>query len=226
LCGRAALAASTLGRRGLMTMNAAALSVQNGRSDRRAGPARIRHHASLLLSSIGLSLVAGPALKNSSIAIAIGALAGLFFLSHPATAADQGGKINVYVDCRCPDPVGQKFCGDFKQTVLKSTGYRLADNIKSYGIGVHFSCIDLWQGINNQLTGHMAAVSVAFTIYSDTLPGEVLEDSSVFRVGMDAVGEMTRKILSALDEIVSVNSKLFDRLRAAARKTPPGPAGH
>ncbi|MGH7935172.1 MAG: hypothetical protein ACREQN_18680 [Candidatus Binataceae bacterium] len=131
-----------------------------------------------------------------------------------------GGKINLDVECRCADPVGQNFCADFKQKVRDSAGYRLADNTKAYGLGVHFSCVDLWQGIDNKLAGDMSAVSVAFTIYADSLPGEVYEDSSVFRVGKDATAEMSRKILAAIAQLVNVNAKFFDRMRAPAAALP------
>lgn len=138
-----------------------------------------------------------------------------------ARAADAGsGKINLEVECRCDDPVGKNFCSDFKQKVTESAGYRLTDNTKGYGLGVHFSCVDLWQGINQKLAGDMSAVSVAFTIYADDLPGEVYEDSSVFRVGKDATPEMSRKILAAIGQLVSVNSKFFDRMRAAPASRP------
>ena len=141
-----------------------------------------------------------------------------------ATAANAEGKVSVNVDCHCPDPVGQKFCAGFKSTVDSSPGYQLTDNTRGYGMGVHFSCVDLWQGINDQLAGHMSLVSVAFTIYSDALPGEVYEDSSVFRVGVEAVPEMSRKILAALGQLVAVNSGFFDRMRAAAKASPPAAA--
>jgi hypothetical protein len=143
-------------------------------------------------------------------------------------ADNEASKISVNVDCRCPDPLGQKFCSAFKSAVDTSPGYRLVDNTKGYGMGVHFSCVDLWQGINNQLVGHMSLVAVAFTIYSsDALPGEVYEDSSVFRVGEDALSEMSRQILAALGQLVSVNSSFFDKMRAGAKAAPSAaaPAG-
>ncbi len=59
----------------------------------------------------------------------------------------------------------------------------------------------------------MSAISVAFTIYADNLPGEVYEDSSVFRTGKDAAPEMSRKILAALGQLMSVNSSIFNRMR-------------
>jgi hypothetical protein len=91
-------------------------------------------------------------------------------------------------------------------------------------MGAHFSCVDLWQGIDRQLSGGMSAISVSFTIYAENLPGEVYEDSSVFRVGKDAVPEMARKIVAALDQLVSVNSSFFERARVASRKSPPAAA--
>lgn len=167
------------------------------------------------------------ALKKLRFIAAAALVAAAILLPARAPAANEEGKINVTVDCHCPDPVGQKFCAGFKNAVETSAGYRLADSTRGYGMGVHFSCVDLWQGINDQLSGHMSLVSVAFTIYSDALPGEVYEDSSAFRVGIDAVPEMSRKILAAVGQLVSMNSGFFDRMRAAAKGSPPStaPAG-
>ncbi len=148
----------------------------------------------------------------------LGLIASLLLaLSFPATslAAGNQGRINVDVDCRCPDPVGQSFCADFKKKVGESAAYKLVDNTIGYGLGVHFMCVDMWKGLNNRLSGHMSAVAVAFTIYAETLPGEVLEDNSVFRVGVDAVPEMSRAVVGALGQIVTANTSLFERLRAA-----------
>jgi hypothetical protein len=131
----------------------------------------------------------------------------------------------VYVECNCPDPVGAGFCAAFKQKVSASPGYRLVPNSSSgYGIGVHFSSVDLWQGINAGMAGRITAVSVAFTIYAEKLPGEVYADSSVFRVGKDTFPEMTTKIVGALGQIVNLNAALFDKMRAESMQTPP-PAG-
>lgn len=135
-------------------------------------------------------------------------------------AAGDEGRINVAVDCHCPDKVGQNFCSDFKGKVRDSAGYRLLDSIGGYGMGVHFTCVDLWQGIDNQLSGSMSAVSVAFTIFAENLPGEVYEDNSVFRVGKDATPEMSRQILAALGQLVTLNSSFFERMRTAAKKSP------
>jgi hypothetical protein len=159
-------------------------------------------------------------LKTSRLIATFVLAVAVFLLPFAGNAASDDSKINVNVDCHCPDPVGQKFCGGFKDAVQASPGYSLSDNTKGYGMGVHFSCVDLWQGINQQLAGHMSLVSVAFTIYSDALPGEVYEDSSVFRVGEDAIPEMSRKILAALGQLVSVNGSFFDRMRAAAKASP------
>lgn len=143
----------------------------------------------------------------------------LLALSFPASSSAAGNqdRINVDVDCRCPDTVGQSFCADFKKKVAESAAYKLVDNTSGYGLGVHFACVDIWKGLNTNLSEkmHMSAVSVAFTIYADTLPGELLEDSSVFRVGVDAIPEMSRQVVSALGQIVTANSGVFDRLRAA-----------
>lgn len=132
------------------------------------------------------------------------------------------GKININVACRCADAVGQNFCTVFKQKIDKSVGYQLADSISSgYGMGVHFACVDMWKGIDNKLDGRMSAVSVTFTIYSDKLPGEVFEDSSVFRVGKDKVSEMSDQIVTALGQFVSANSSFFDKMRAGAQSSAP-----
>jgi hypothetical protein len=140
-----------------------------------------------------------------------------------AFAAGDDSKTAINVDCHCPDAVGQNFCSTFKGKVRDSPGYRLAENTSGFGIVVHFACLDLWQGINNKLLGRMSAVSVAFTIYSDKLPGEVLEDSSVFRVGKDAAPDMSAKILAAVGQIVSVNSSLFNSMRTARKSSAPTP---
>jgi hypothetical protein len=137
-----------------------------------------------------------------------------------ANAAADDYRTEIQVDCRCPDPVGQRLCAEFKNDVSSSAGYRLASGSGGSGIGVHLSSIDLWQGIDNQLAGTMSAASVTFTVYSDKLPGEVYEDSSVFRVGKDAVPDMSRKIIAAIGQLVSINTKLFQDLR----KNPPAPA--
>jgi hypothetical protein len=135
-------------------------------------------------------------------------------------AADDS-RTAVSVECECPDPVGAGFCAAFKEKVAESPGYRLVPNDSSgYGIGVHFSSVDLWQGINAGMAGKISAVSVAFTIYAEKLPGEVYADSSVFRVGKDTFPEMTAKIVGALGQIINLNSALFDKLRTEAEATP------
>ncbi len=140
--------------------------------------------------------------------------------------AEADSRIDVAVDCHCPDPVGAGFCTAFKQKVSDSPGYRLVANTSSgYGIGVHFSSVDLWQGINSELSGRITAVSVAFTIYAEKLPGEVYADSSVFRVGKDTFPEMSAKIVGALGQIVNLNSNLFNQMRTESEKNPSaGPA--
>jgi hypothetical protein len=131
-----------------------------------------------------------------------------------SAAQDAAGKININVACRCADPVGEKFCATFKEKIQKSVGYQLAENTSGYGMGVHFACVDMWKGIDNKLAGRMSAVSVSFTIYSDKLPGEVFEDSSVFRVGKDKAPEMSDQIVIALGQFVSANSSFFESMRA------------
>ncbi len=132
-------------------------------------------------------------------------------------ADDAAAKININVACRCPDVVGQNFCTVFKDKIQKSVGYQLAESTSGYGMGVHFACVDLWKGIDNKLAGRMSAVSVSFTIYSDKLPGEVFEDSSVFRVGKDKVPEMSDQIVIALGQLVSANTSFFETMRAGAQ---------
>ena len=167
-----------------------------------------------------------------AIGIALMALAALIFLPRTGAAAEATGKVDIAVECRCADQVGQNLCSTFKKGVQDSSGYRLVDAAKGFGMSVHFSCVDLWQGIDSPLAGSMSAVSLVFTIYADGLPGEVYEDSSVSRVGKNSTPEMSRKILAALGQLVSVNSSFFQHMRATAQKSapaspsgPPGPAG-
>ena len=155
-------------------------------------------------------------------AIAVACLVAIT-LPRDGIAAGNDSKTAVAVDCRCPDRVGQDLCSVFKEKVNGSPGYRLADGNSAFGIGVHFACVDLWQGINNGLSGRMSAVSVTFTIFSDKLPGEVYEDSSVSRVGKDATADMSAKILAALGQIVNLNAGLFDKLRAGANSPTASP---
>jgi hypothetical protein len=143
-------------------------------------------------------------------------------LARAADADDTAGKINIEVACHCADPVGQNLCTVFKGKIGKSVGYRLADNTGGYGMGVHFACVDMWEGIENKLQGRMSAVSVTFTIYSDKLPGEVFEDSSVFRVGKDKVPEMSDQIVTALGQLVSANSNFFDSMDTGSSAASPG----
>jgi hypothetical protein len=152
-------------------------------------------------------------------------LLALVFLIPVATKSRADtSKINLAVECHCPDSVGQQLCADFKSKVAASPGYQLSEGNTGYGIGLHFSCVDLWSGLENGLAGRMSAVSVAFTIYSDKLPGEMYEDSSVFRVGKDATAEMSRKIIAAVGQLVSANETLFRHLREAEKKPSPSPS--
>ena len=141
-----------------------------------------------------------------------------------ASGRAQTGKINLAVECRCSDTVGQRLCADFKSKVEASPGYQLSQGNSGYGIGLHFSCVDLWGGLENGLAGRMAAVSVAFTIFSDKLPGEIYEDSSVFRVGKDATNEMSQKIITAVGQLVNANETLFKHLGEAEQKPSPSPS--
>ena len=159
---------------------------------------------------------------KTNLAVQIGILA-LFLLTLPVTGRAAGAddaKLSVFVDCHCSDPVGGDFCSALKDKVSDSTAYRLVDHTDAYGIGVHLWCVDLFTGlpgVSKELTGTMSAVSVAFTIYADRLPGEVYEDSSVFRVGKDAADEMSQKILSAVGQLATANKAVFEHMRAAAK---------
>jgi hypothetical protein len=139
------------------------------------------------------------------------------------TSADTG-KFNLAVECRCADSVGKQFCAEVKDKIAASPDYRLSSGNSGYGIGLHFSCVDLWVGLENGLVGRMSAVSVAFTIYSDKLPGEIYEDSSVFRVGKDATAEMSRKIIDAVGQLKTANETLFQHLREAEQNPSPSPS--
>jgi len=79
--------------------------------------------------------------------------------------------------------------------------------------------MDLFTGLPGmgKLSGTMSAVSVAFTIYSDKLPGEVYEDSSVFRVGKDAADEMSQRILAAVGQLATANKTVFEHIRATPK---------
>jgi hypothetical protein len=148
-------------------------------------------------------------------------LLSIMMVSAPAARADTTGKVDVFVECKTTDPVGQGFCQTFKDKVTSSPGYRLMDTTRGYGMGVHFASVDMWEGINKQLAGHMSAIAVTFTIYSDKLPGEVYEDSSVFRVGHDAAPEMARQILAAVGQLVGANASFFAQMRGGGTKPAP-----
>ncbi len=157
------------------------------------------------------------------------ALLILSFLGAPRDARSAGdeNRLSVFADCHCTDPVGLDFCTDFKTKVKDSASYRLVDRTDAVGIGVHFWCLDLWNGlpgIDKTLTGTMSAVSVAFTIYApDQLPGEVYEDSSVFRVGKDAADEMSGRILTAVGQLATANKSAFDKIRNPPKAASPVP---
>jgi len=134
----------------------------------------------------------------------------------PATDA----KLSIFVDCHCTDPVGGDFCSALKDKISDSSAYRLVEHTDAYGIGVHLWCVDMFTGlpvINSKLTGTMSAVSVAFTIYAERLPGEVYEDSSVFRVGKEATDEMSQRILTALGQLATANKAVFERIQATPK---------
>lgn len=150
------------------------------------------------------------------IVCALAILAGFALVSQ---AAADDGRTDVYVDCRTPDVIGNGLCSTFKEKVRQSAGYTLVDNTSTYGIGVHLSSVDVWAGIEGQLSGHMSAVSVVFTIFANKLPGEVYLDSSVSRVGKGAVPEMTSQMLSAVGQQVNANSDLFAKMRTESQKS-------
>lgn len=153
-------------------------------------------------------------------AAALAFIQGVSLLTSVRADADDS-RTDVYVECHCPDPVGAGFCAAFKQKVSDSPGYHLVSSSSSgYGIGVHFSSVDLLQVVNASMAGRISAVSVAFTIYAAKLPGEVYEDSSVFRIGKNTFPEMTSKIVAALGQIVNLNSDLFNQMRTESEKTP------
>jgi hypothetical protein len=158
---------------------------------------------------------------KTNLAAPIAMLSLLLFpaYAHAGDAANDA-RLSVFVDCHCSDPVGGDFCDAFKDKVKDSSAYRLVDHTDPYGIGVHLWCVDMFTGlpgVDSKLTGTMSAVSVAFTIYADRLPGEVYEDSSVFRVGKDATDEMSQKILSALGQLATANKSVFEHIRAAPK---------
>ncbi len=144
----------------------------------------------------------------------------IFPAQAPAAGNENETRLSILVDCHCSDPVGESFCSDFKGKVPDSAAYRLVDHTDAYGIGVHLWCVDLFAGlpgVESKLSGTMSAVSVAFTIYSDKLPGEVYEDSSVFRVGKSAADEMSDRILAAVGQIATANKAVFEHIRATPK---------
>ena len=154
-------------------------------------------------------------------------LLGILAVPRDAKSAGDESRLSVFADCHCTDPVGLDFCSDFKTKVKDSASYRLVERPDALGIGVHFWCLDLWNGlpgIDKTLTGTMSAVSVAFTIYApDQLPGEVYEDSSVFRVGKDAADEMSGRILVAVGQLATANKSAFDKIRNPPKAAAPAP---
>jgi len=164
---------------------------------------------------------------KTNFAVSIALLAVALLISPASSCAAGGGtdtKLAVFVDCHCSDTVGDDFCGAFKDKVKDSTAYKLVERTDTYGIAVHLWCIDLFSripGIDSKLNGTMSAVSVAFTIYdAERLPGEVYEDSSVFRVGKDATDDMAQSLLNAVGQIVTANKAVFDKIRAAEKPVP------
>src|SRR5271155_5790700 len=137
-----------------------------------------------------------------------------------AAGPEADAKLSVLVDCHCSDPVGGDFCGALKDKIKDSSAYRLVDHTDAYGIGVHLWCVDMFTGRPGfvaKLTGTIFAVSVAFTIYADRLPGEVYEDSSLFRVGKEAADEMSERILTAIGQLATANKSVFEKIRATPK---------
>jgi hypothetical protein len=134
-------------------------------------------------------------------------------------AAADNGRTDVYVECHTPDAIGSGLCSTFKEKIRQSSGYNLVDNTSTYGIGVHLASVDVWSGIEGQLSGHLSAVSVVFTIFANKLPGEVYLDSSVSRVGKGAIDDMTEQMVSAVGQQVEANSDLFNRMRSQPEKS-------
>lgn len=164
---------------------------------------------------------------NFASSIGILALLLLFPLILPAQAQAAGNgsdaKLSIFVDCHCSDPVGGDFCSALKDKISDTAAYRLVDHTDALGIGVHLWCVDMFTGlpgIDSKLSGTMSAVSVAFTIYADRLPGEVYEDSSVFRVGKTATDEMSQRILTALGQLSTANKSVFEHIRATPKAGP------
>lgn len=168
---------------------------------------------------------------KTKFAVSIALLIAALVIS-PARSSAAGGatdtRLGIFVDCHCSDPVGDDFCGAFQDKVKGSTDYRLVDHPDNYGIAVHLYCIDMFSklsSVDSKLNGTMSAVSVAFTIYAvDRLPGEVYEDSSVFRVGKDATDDMAQSLLTAVGQIATANKAVFDKIRAVEKAEKPTPA--
>lgn len=146
-------------------------------------------------------------------ASALALLVALGFILTTQAATADNGRTDVYVECHTPDAIGSGLCSTFKEKIRQSSGCSLVDNTSTYGIGVHLSSVDVWAGIEGQLSGHLSAVSVVFTIFANKLPGEVYLDSSVSRVGKGAVPEMTEQMVSAVGQQVDANSDLFAKMR-------------
>jgi hypothetical protein len=162
----------------------------------------------------------------SSIGI-LGLILLVFPIFLPAQARAAGNaadaKLSIFVDCHCSDPVGGDFCSALKDKIGDTAAYRLVDHTDALGIGVHLWCVDMFTGlpgIDSKLTGTMSAVSVTFTIYADRLPGEVYEDSSVFRVGKTATEEMSQRILTAIGQLSTANKTVFEHIRATPKAGP------
>ncbi len=162
---------------------------------------------------------------KTSTRLAVIFIIALFTASSVQARAAGPERTNVYVECHCDDPVGRKFCGTFENAVSGSDEYTLASSSTSgYGIGVHFACVDMFKGINDPMAGHMSAVAVAFTIYSEKLPGEVFADTTVFRVGQNAGDEMSDKILDAVGQIAKLNASVLSKMAPASAAAKPSPA--
>ena len=159
-----------------------------------------------------------PFTLKTKLAASIATLALILMFAPQARAAgnDTDSRLSIFVDCHGKDAVGADFCTAFRDKVKTSSAYRLVDHTDAYGLAVHLWSVDLFAripGIDSKLDGTMAAVSVAFTLYSDRLPGEVYEDSSVFRVGKGATDDMANNLLSAVGQIATANKSVFEHIR-------------
>ncbi len=111
-------------------------------------------------------------------------LLGILAVPRDAKSAGDESRLSVFADCHCTDPVGLDFCSDFKTKVKDSASYRLVERPDALGIGVHFWCLDLWNGlpgIDKTLTGTMSAVSVVSPVSTRRLRAQCRQYPSHLR---------------------------------------------